>query len=120
MGHVADTCQIASHDDSGSNDGGDSEVKMTRPVTGALHRPRLKIETRSSASSKEAACRLANRREATSWIEPRASTSRDGRRGLARRNFRTGKPPDQKSWDFDESEHDCGEKRNPPKPHAGP
>jgi hypothetical protein len=28
--------------------------------------------------------------------------------------------PDQKSWDFDESEQDFGEKRNPPKPHAGP
>jgi hypothetical protein len=28
--------------------------------------------------------------------------------------------PDQKSWDFDESEQDFSEKRNPPKPHAGP
>jgi hypothetical protein len=28
--------------------------------------------------------------------------------------------PDQKSWDFDESEQDFGEKRNPPKPHASP
>jgi hypothetical protein len=95
MGHVADTCQIASHDDSGSYDSGDSEVKMTRPITGALRRPWLKIEARSSASSKEAACRPANRREATSWIEPGAGMSRDGRRGLARRNSRTGKPPDQ-------------------------
>jgi hypothetical protein len=28
--------------------------------------------------------------------------------------------PDQKSWDFDESEKDFGEKRNLPKPHASP
>jgi hypothetical protein len=28
--------------------------------------------------------------------------------------------PDQKSWDFDESEQDFGEKENPPKPHANP
>jgi hypothetical protein len=27
MGHVADACQPTSHDDSGSYDGGDSEVK---------------------------------------------------------------------------------------------
>jgi hypothetical protein len=29
MGHVADVCQSTSHDDSGSYDGGDSEVKVT-------------------------------------------------------------------------------------------
>jgi hypothetical protein len=28
--------------------------------------------------------------------------------------------PGQKSWDFDESEQDFGEKWNPPKPHASP
>jgi hypothetical protein len=28
--------------------------------------------------------------------------------------------PDQKFWDFDESEQDFGKKRNPPKPHANP
>jgi hypothetical protein len=28
--------------------------------------------------------------------------------------------PDQKSWDFDDSEQDFGEKRNPPKPHDSP
>jgi hypothetical protein len=95
MGHVADTCQIASHDDSGSYDGGDSEVKMTRPVTGALRRPQRRIEIQSSVGSKEAACRLANRREATSWIRPGAGTSRDGRRGLARCNFRTEESPNQ-------------------------
>jgi hypothetical protein len=95
MRHVADTCQITSHDDSGSYDGGDSEVKMTRPVTGALCRPQRRSKTRSGASPKEAAHRLANRREPASWIGPGAGTSRDGRRGLARRNFRTGKSPDQ-------------------------
>jgi hypothetical protein len=28
--------------------------------------------------------------------------------------------PSQKSWDFDESEQDFGEEKNPPKPHASP
>jgi hypothetical protein len=28
--------------------------------------------------------------------------------------------PDQKSWDFDESKQDFGEKRNPLKPHDKP
>jgi hypothetical protein len=28
--------------------------------------------------------------------------------------------PDGKSWDFDESEQDFGEKKNPPEPHANP
>jgi hypothetical protein len=28
--------------------------------------------------------------------------------------------PDRKSWDFEESEQDFGEKRNPSKPHASP
>jgi hypothetical protein len=95
MGHVADTCQITSHDDSGSYDSGDSEVKMTRPVTSALRRPRRRSKTRSGASPKEAARRLANRREPASWIGPGIGMSRDGRRGLAWFYFGTGKSPDQ-------------------------
>jgi hypothetical protein len=94
MGHVADTCQITSHDDLGSNDGGDSEVKMTRLVNGALRRPRCRIKTRSGASPKEAARRLASRREPVSWIGPGAGTSRDGRRGHAWFSFETSKPLD--------------------------
>jgi hypothetical protein len=94
MGHVADTCQITSHDDSGSYDGDDSEVKMMRLVTGTLRRPRRRSKTRSGASPKEAARRLANRREPASWIGPGTGTSRDGRRGLAWFNFGTSKPPD--------------------------
>jgi hypothetical protein len=54
MGHNADAYQSAPHDDSGSYDGGDSEVKMTRLVTGALRRPRRKDGIRSGTSSKEA------------------------------------------------------------------
>jgi hypothetical protein len=66
MGHAADTCQITSHDDLGSYDGGDSEVKMTRLVTGALRRPRRRSKIRSGANPKEAARQLANRRESAS------------------------------------------------------
>jgi hypothetical protein len=39
MGCVADVNQSVPHDNSGSYDGGDSEVKMTRQVTAALRRP---------------------------------------------------------------------------------
>jgi hypothetical protein len=74
MGHVADVCQSTPHDDSGSYDGGDSEVKMTRLATGALPRPQRRSKTRSSTSSKEAAHWLA----AVGRVKPRAGTSRDG------------------------------------------
>jgi hypothetical protein len=94
MGHVADTCQITSHDDLGSNDGGDSEVKMTRLVTSALRRPRCRIKTRSGASPKEAARWLASCREPVSRIGPGAGTSQDGWRGHAWFSFETSKPPD--------------------------
>jgi hypothetical protein len=56
MGHDADVCRPTSHDDSRSYGEGDSEVKMTRLVTGALHRPLRGNKTRSGASSQEAAC----------------------------------------------------------------
>jgi hypothetical protein len=79
MGHVADVCQSTSYDDSGSYDGGDSEVKMTRLATGALHRPQRRSKTRSGRSSKEATCRLT----AASRVLPGAGTSRDGRRSPA-------------------------------------
>jgi hypothetical protein len=94
MGHVADACQITLHDDLGSYDGGDSEVKMTRLVTGALRRPPRGNRTRSGASPKEAARQLASRREPVSWIGPGAGMSRDGRRGHAWFSFETSKPPD--------------------------
>jgi hypothetical protein len=74
MGHIADVCQSTSHDDSGSYDGGDSEVKMTRLATGTLRRPRRGSKTRGGASSKEVAPQLA----ATSRVMPRAGTPRDG------------------------------------------
>jgi hypothetical protein len=67
LGHVADTCQITSHDDSGSYDGGDSEVKMTRLAADALRRPPRGNKTRSGASSQETARRLAAASRVTSW-----------------------------------------------------
>jgi hypothetical protein len=67
MGHTADVCQPTSHDDSGSYDGGDSEVKMTRLATGALCRPPCGDKTQSGTSSKEAVHRLAAASRVTSW-----------------------------------------------------
>jgi hypothetical protein len=94
MGHVVDTCQITSHDDLGSYDGVDSEIKMMRLVTSALRRPWCRSKTRSGASPEEAAHRLANRREPASWTGLETGTSRDGRRGNAWFSFKTSKPPD--------------------------
>jgi hypothetical protein len=79
MGHIADVCQYTLHDDSGSYDGGDSKVKMTRPATGVLCRLQRGSKTRGSICSKEAARRLTAASQAT----PRAGTSRDGRRSPA-------------------------------------
>jgi hypothetical protein len=62
MGHVAGVCRPTPHDDSRSYGEGDSEVKVTRLVTGALHRPLRGNEIRSGASSQEAARRLAAHR----------------------------------------------------------
>jgi hypothetical protein len=58
MGCVANICQSTPRDDSGSYDGGGSEVKMIRLATGALHRPQRGIRTRSGTSSEGAAHRL--------------------------------------------------------------
>jgi hypothetical protein len=66
MGHVADVCRPTPHDDSRSYGEGDSEVKVTIPVTGALRRPLRGNEIRSGASSQKAACRLAAHRLAAS------------------------------------------------------
>jgi hypothetical protein len=90
MGCVADVCQSAPHDDSGSYDGGDSEVKMIRLATGALHRPQRGVKTLSGTSSKGGSAPARDRRIAASWIGPRASMSRDGWRGSARLGFETG------------------------------
>jgi hypothetical protein len=80
MGHVADACQPTSHDDSGSYDGGDSEVKMTRPATGALRRPPRGNKTRSGTISKKAAHRLA----VASRVVSGTGSSRDGRGSSAK------------------------------------
>jgi hypothetical protein len=64
MGHVADVCPPTPHDDSRSYGEGNSEVKVTRLVTGTLHRPLRGNEIRSGPSSQEAARRLAAHRPA--------------------------------------------------------
>jgi hypothetical protein len=71
MGHVVDVCQSTPHDDMGSYDGGDSEVKMTRPAIGALRQPQRGSKAQSGTSSEEAAHRLA----ATSRVKSGAGTS---------------------------------------------
>jgi hypothetical protein len=80
MGHVADMRQPTSHDDSGSYNGGDSEVKMTRLATGTLRRPPCGNKTRSGAISKKAAHRLAS----SSRVVSGTGSSRDGRRNSAK------------------------------------
>jgi hypothetical protein len=83
MGRATDICQPTSHDDSGSYDGGDSEVKMTRLATGTLCRPPRGNKTRGGTSSKKAAHRLA----AASRVASGTGLSRDGRRNSAKRNL---------------------------------
>jgi hypothetical protein len=121
MGRVADVCQSAPHDHSGSYDGGDSEVKMMRLATSALHRPRRGIKTRSGTSSEGAAHRLvtAEKPSAGLNLEPARLEAAGGvPRDLSSKPA-TSKP-DKESWDFDGNEQDFGEEKNPPKPHASP
>jgi hypothetical protein len=121
MGRVADVCQSAPHDDSGSYSGGDSEVKMIRLATGALRRPQRGIKTRSGTSSEGAAHRLTTDEQppAASDLEPaRLETAGGVLRDLTPKPATSG--PDKESWDFDRNKHDFGEEKNPPKPHANP
>jgi hypothetical protein len=121
MGHVADVYQSTPHDDSGSYDGGDSEVKTTRLASGALRRPRRGIKTRSGTSSEGAARRLttARRPPAGLNLEPACLEAAGGvPRGLSSKPATSRS--DKESWDFDGNEQDFGEERNPPKPHASP
>jgi hypothetical protein len=120
MGHVADVCQPVPHDDSGSYDGGDFKVKMTRLVTGALHRPRG-IKTQNGTSSEGAAYRLATAEQLPAGLdlEPaRLETAGGVPRDLTSKPATSG--PDKESWDFDGNKLDFGEEKNPPKPHANP
>jgi hypothetical protein len=85
MGRVADVCRPTPHDDLRSYGEGDSEVKVTRLVTGTLRRPLRGSEIRSGASSQEASRRLVVRRfAAPSRAITRAGSSRDGQRNFAR------------------------------------
>jgi hypothetical protein len=59
MGCVTDVCRPTPRDDSRSYGEGDSEVKVTRLVTGALRRSLRGNEIRSGASSQEASRWLA-------------------------------------------------------------
>jgi hypothetical protein len=68
MGHVADIRRPASHDDSGSYGGDDSEVEITRPAAGTPHQLPRGDKTRGGASSQEVACRFA----VSSWTASRS------------------------------------------------
>jgi hypothetical protein len=85
MGRAADVCRPTPHDDSRSYGEGDSEVKVTRLVTGALRRPLRGNEIRSGASSQEASRRLAAHRPTTaSRTITEAGSSRGGWESSAR------------------------------------
>jgi hypothetical protein len=121
MGCATDVCQTAPHDDSGSNDGGDPEVQVTRQVPIALHWPQCGIRTQSSTSSKGAAYRLAAawRLPIRSDLEPAHLETAGGvPRDLASKP--TTSRPDKESWDFDGNEQNFGEEKNPSNPHANP
>jgi hypothetical protein len=116
MGHDTDASPILLHDVYRNHCGG-RRVKMTRPATGALCRPPRGNKTRSGAISKRQ--RTGSRPPAGSYLEPaRPETAGGALRNAASRTGAT--KPGRKSWDFNESEQDFGEKRNPPKPHASP
>jgi hypothetical protein len=119
MGCIADVCQSTPHDDSGSYDGGDSEVKMIRLATGALRRPRRGIRTRNGKSSEGAVHRLATAEQLPAGLDLELAHLETAR-GVPRNS--TSRPvtsrPDKESWDFDGNKQDFGEERNPPKPHA--
>jgi hypothetical protein len=66
MGRDADASSASLHDVYQYHCGG-RRVKMTRQVTGALHRPPCGSKTRGGASSQEAARRLAASSRAASW-----------------------------------------------------
>jgi hypothetical protein len=121
MGCIADVYQPAPHDDSGSYDGGDSKVKTTRRVTGALHRPQRGIKARSDTSSKGVAYRLVTTRQplAGSDLEP-ACPETTGRAPRDLTSRPTTPRPNEESWDFDGNGQDFGEEKNLRKPHANP
>jgi hypothetical protein len=102
MGRITDVCQSTPHDDSGSYNGGDSEVKMTRLATGALRRPQRRIKTQSGTSSKGVAYRLATARQPPAGLnlEPgRLEMAGGVPHGLASKL--ASSRPDKESWDFD-------------------
>jgi hypothetical protein len=121
MGCVADVYQSVPHDDLGSYDGGDSEVKMIRLATGALRRPQRGIKTRSSTSSKRAVHQLATAKQPPARLDLElACLETDGGVPCDLASKPATSRPDKESWDFDGNKQDFSEEKNPPKPHANP
>jgi hypothetical protein len=121
MGRIADVCQSAPHDDPGSYDGGDSEVKMIRLATGALRRPQRGIKTRSGTSSKGATHRLATAEQLLAGLDLEPACLETAGGVSCNLNSKTATSgPDKESRDFDGNKQDFGEEKNPPKPHANP
>jgi hypothetical protein len=79
-GRTADVCRPTPHDDPRSYGEGDSEVRATRRVTGALRRPLCGNKARGSTISQEVARRFA----VASWVIAGAGSSRDGRGNSAK------------------------------------
>jgi hypothetical protein len=105
MGHVADICRSAPHDDSGSYDGGDSEVKMIRLATGALRRPQRGVKTQSGTSSEGAAHRLTSAEQPPAGLnlEPARLETAGGVPHNLTSKLATSRP-DREYWDFDGNE----------------
>jgi hypothetical protein len=109
MGHVTDVYQSASHDDSGSYDGGDSEVKMTRLATAALRRPWRRDGPQSGTSSKEAASQLVTTKQPLAGLDLElACLETAGGVPCDLASKPATSRPDKESWDFDENKRDFG------------
>jgi hypothetical protein len=102
MGRVADICQPTQHDDSESNCGGKSEVKMTRQDIAALCWLQHGSETQSGTSSKgpPSPPRGCTATVNQICLEPaRLEAAEEAPRDLASRSTTSGL--DDESWDFD-------------------
>jgi hypothetical protein len=94
-------------------------IPKSNDKTGHWHCAGHRVGTRPEAAQVSRRQPAGSRPPAGSHLEP----ARPEMAGGALRNVSSktrATEPGQKSWDFDESEQDFGEKRNPPKPHASP
>jgi hypothetical protein len=110
MGRITDVNQSIPHNDSGSYDGGDSEVKTTRQGAATLRRPWRRDQDPKRHKFQGGSVPARDRQAAASWIGPGAGTSRDGRRSFVRLGLKTGNlQTRQRILDFDGNKQDFSE-----------